>query len=214
MTKISDLSALTGASVDAGNDLMTVVDMSEAGAARNKKMTFAELLAALAAGGAYKSGGTDVALADGGTGASLSDPNADRILFWDDSAGAVTWLQAGTGLTISGTTLTADAGGISMTVSTQSGTSYTAVLGDANTYIRFTNGSAVAFTIPPNSSVAFPTGTRIRCTAAGAGTVTLTPGSGVTLNSRGADLASAGQFAVMEVIKVATDEWDVAGDVA
>lgn len=44
MTKISDLSALTGATVDAANDLVTVVDMSETGAARNKKMTFAELL--------------------------------------------------------------------------------------------------------------------------------------------------------------------------
>lgn len=40
----------------------------------------------------YAPAGTDVALADGGTGASLTDPNADRIMFWDDSAGAVTWL--------------------------------------------------------------------------------------------------------------------------
>lgn len=46
----------------------------------------------------YAVGGTDVALADGGTGASLADPNADRILFWDDSAGAVTWLTKTTGL--------------------------------------------------------------------------------------------------------------------
>lgn len=55
--------------------------------------------------GAYKPGGTDVALADGGTGASLVDPNADRIMFWDDSAGAVTWLAPNTGLAISGTNL-------------------------------------------------------------------------------------------------------------
>ena len=57
----------------------------------------------------YVVGGTDVALADGGTGASLTDPNADRILFWDDSAGAVAFLEASTGLLISGTTLTATA---------------------------------------------------------------------------------------------------------
>lgn len=37
----------------------------------------------------YRAGGTDVALADGGTGASLSDPNADRIMWWDDSDGAI-----------------------------------------------------------------------------------------------------------------------------
>ena len=51
-----------------------------------------------------------LALARGGTGASLSDPGADRIAFWDDSAGAVRWLTAGTGLTITDTTITASAG--------------------------------------------------------------------------------------------------------
>lgn len=56
----------------------------------------------------YTPGGTDVALADGGTGASLADPNADRILFWDDSAGAVTWLVPSTGLSVSATSLTID----------------------------------------------------------------------------------------------------------
>ena len=62
-------------------------------------------------GTAYVEGGTDVALADGGTGASLTDPNADRIMFWDDSAGAVTWLAPGAGLSINGTTI--DASGMS-----------------------------------------------------------------------------------------------------
>ena len=41
----------------------------------------------------YAPAGTDVALADGGTGASLVDPGGDRITFWDDSAGAITWLS-------------------------------------------------------------------------------------------------------------------------
>lgn len=54
--------------------------------------------------------GADLSLANGGTGASLTDPNADRILFWDDSAGAVTWLTPGSGLTISGTTISASGG--------------------------------------------------------------------------------------------------------
>jgi len=59
----------------------------------------------------YRAGGTDVALADGGTGTSLVDPNADRILFWDDSAGQITWLAAGTNLTITNTTIDASGGG-------------------------------------------------------------------------------------------------------
>ena len=50
-----------------------------------------------------------LALANGGLGAALSDPNADRIMFWDDSAGQMTWLTAGSGITITGTTITASA---------------------------------------------------------------------------------------------------------
>lgn len=46
-------------------------------------------------------------LAYGGTGASLSDPGGDRVLFWDDSAGTTTWLTIGTNLSITGTTLEA-----------------------------------------------------------------------------------------------------------
>jgi hypothetical protein len=60
----------------------------------------------------YRVGGADVALADGGLGVSLTDPNADRLLFWDDSAGIMDWLVPGTGLSISGTTLNASGGGV------------------------------------------------------------------------------------------------------
>lgn len=49
-----------------------------------------------------------VPLANGGTAANLTDPNADRVMFWDDSAGAVDWLSAGNGLTISTTTVAVD----------------------------------------------------------------------------------------------------------
>ena len=53
---------------------------------------------------------TNISLAKGGTGASLSDPNADRILFWDDSASTVTWLGANNGLSFNGTNLQLDWG--------------------------------------------------------------------------------------------------------
>lgn len=43
--------------------------------------------------------------------ADLVDPGADRLLFWDDSAGAWTHLTLGTNLTITGTTLDAASGG-------------------------------------------------------------------------------------------------------
>lgn len=98
------------------------------------------------------------------------------------------------------------------TVSSQTGTAYTAVLGDADTYIRFSNASAITFTIPPNSSVAFQVGTVIEIEQAGAGALSVAAGSGVTINSRAADLTLAGQYAVAFLKKVATDTWTLNGD--
>lgn len=40
---------------------------------------------------------------------NLTDPNQDRILFWDDSANKTEWLTIGSGLIINGTTLSAEA---------------------------------------------------------------------------------------------------------
>ena len=62
-------------------------------------------------------------LANGGTGASLVDPNADRIFFWDDSAGSTAFLTVGSGLELSGTTLSStDAGGTVTSVAVSGGT--------------------------------------------------------------------------------------------
>ena len=50
--------------------------------------------------------GTTIDGADG-----LADPNAPRIVFWHDSVGEIGWLEVGSGLSITGTTLTATGGG-------------------------------------------------------------------------------------------------------
>lgn len=47
--------------------------------------------------------------ANGGLQVALAVPDDDRILFWDEGAGTYAYLTAGTNLTISGTTMTADA---------------------------------------------------------------------------------------------------------
>lgn len=74
----------------------------------------------------------------------LVDPNADRLLFWDDSAGALSYLTLGTNLSISGTTINASgSGGIGdadygdITVSS-SGTVWT-IDADSVTYSKIQN---------------------------------------------------------------------------
>lgn len=52
---------------------------------------------------------TDLALADGGTGASLSDPNANAILGWNDTANTMRFFTAGTGISINATSNTISA---------------------------------------------------------------------------------------------------------
>lgn len=51
-------------------------------------------------------------LANGGTGQALSDPGADRGMFWDESESKVDWLTFGSGLSLTGTTLTATGAGL------------------------------------------------------------------------------------------------------
>ncbi len=46
-------------------------------------------------------------LLNGGTGAALADPGADRIYFWDESGNITNFLTVGSGLDLIGTTLTA-----------------------------------------------------------------------------------------------------------
>lgn len=97
---------------------------------------------AVTIGGAeiYRVGGTDVALSDGGTGVSLSDPNADRMMFWDDSAGQVTWLAPGSDLTINGTTLSGVSGTYTPTFTNVANVASFGTVSDA-TYSR--NGNTV-----------------------------------------------------------------------
>ncbi len=101
-----------------------------------------------------------------------------------------------------------------MIVTQQTGTAYTFTLADAGTYVQFTNGSAVAATIPANATVAFPVGSVITVEQDGAGVVTATAAGGVTLHSTGAKVATNGQYAQVYYTKVATNTWLLSGNLA
>jgi hypothetical protein len=88
---------------------------------------------------------------------------------------------------------------------------YTAVLTDANlTYIRMTKATATVFTIPTNASVDFPVGTKLMVAQAGAGQLTITPDTGVTLiTPLDRNGLLRGQGCSVVLVKVATDTWEV-----
>lgn len=100
------------------------------------------------------------------------------------------------------------------TSSTQSGTTYTLALTDANTIVDFSSGSAIAVTIPTNASVAFPLDTIIELTQYGAGQITVSGDTGVTLRSPGSKNKTAAQYATMALRKKGTDEWMIEGDIS
>lgn len=108
------------------------------------------------------------------------------------------------------------AGGVEA-VNAQVGTTYTFVLTDQDDLVTASNGSAQTYTIPLNSSVAFPTGSLVNLIQIGTGQVTVVGAGGVTVNSTGATSAqpkTRARYSVMTLIKAGTDTWYATGDVA
>jgi hypothetical protein len=85
--------------------------------------------------------------------------------------------------------------------------------GDAEAYLRTTNGAAIAITIPPNSDVAFDIGITVAVEQAAAGAASFVAGAGVTINCATTHMPTTnGQFAVIQAKKVETDSWTVFGN--
>lgn len=103
------------------------------------------------------------------------------------------------------------------TINAQTGTSYTFVLADGasqggHPLVTSSNASTQTLTVPPNSSVAYPTGDQIDVCQVGAGKMTIAAGSGVTINSNGSLLSAAGQYICLTLIKTATNTWLLIGN--
>ena len=102
------------------------------------------------------------------------------------------------------------------TENAQTGTTYTLVLADAGKTVTMTNASSNTLTVPPNSSVAFATNTKIDIIQYGAGQTTIAAGSGVTILkysiASGTNAKLAGQYAAATLWKKATDTWVLVGN--
>jgi hypothetical protein len=89
--------------------------------------------------------------------------------------------------------------------------SYTAVLADE--VVTMDNAAPNNFTVPPNSSVAFPVGRVLEVWQKGAGQTTIVAGAGVTiLYGASVTLKLKEQDSGCSLRKVATDTWRLIGD--
>jgi len=108
---------------------------------------------------------------------------------------------------------------VTFTVGSDQTADYTAVLTDSyQTLVPMNKGTAVAFKIPTNASVAFPVGSAITVLNKGAGTCTITAVTSgtTTILSAGSTAAQPqlAQYKSAVCIKTATDTWYVVGAVA
>lgn len=96
-------------------------------------------------------------------------------------------------------------------VRTQSGTTYTLVIGDAGDYIQTTSTTAVTITVPAQSSVTWAADTEIYFEQNNTGQITLVGASGVTINSS-ETLKTAGRYSVIALKRVAENTWTLTGE--
>lgn len=92
-----------------------------------------------------------------------------------------------------------------------SGASYTLQLADEGMTILHTHTAACVVNLPTTASVALPEGCRITVVQYGAGKITITALSGVTLRNAGRSKSRA-QYSPIYLEKIDTNEWLMSGD--
>lgn len=106
---------------------------------------------------------------------------------------------------------------VNLGINTQTGTTYTTVLDDNGKLITLSNASSIAVTIPLNASVAYPVGAQLNFAQLGAGQVTVSGTSGVTVVSTGATASAPkarAQYSTLTAVQTSTDNWIVIGDIS
>jgi hypothetical protein len=95
----------------------------------------------------------------------------------------------------------------------QTGTTYTLVLADAGKFVTLNNASAIALTVPLESSVNYAIGTSIDLVQLGVGQVTVAGAGGVAVNST-PGLKLRAQYSAATLIKIASNTWVLVGDIS
>ncbi len=89
--------------------------------------------------------------------------------------------------------------------------SYTIVLSDKDKLVEVTNASATTVTVPTDAAANFPVGSTVLVVQVGAGQITISPDSGVTLNYTPGNKTRA-QWSTASLIKRASNVWLLSGD--
>ncbi len=99
-----------------------------------------------------------------------------------------------------------------VTFNAQTGTTYTLALSDAGKLVTLSNASAITLTVPAETTVVFPTGSRVDIAQLGAGQVTVVGASGVSVDAKDGDDKLAGQYSAATLIYLGSDDWLMIGD--
>jgi hypothetical protein len=148
----------------------------------------------------------------GPTGASVTGPTGPT-----GAASTVTGPTGATGATGAASSVTGPTGAAGTWDTVQpievKSDTYTLVLADAGKLIRCTKATAMSIIIPTNAAQAYAIGQRVDIMQYGAGQVTVSPDTGVTLRSTPTNKLRA-TYSTASIIKVGTNEWVLAGDLA
>lgn len=98
-------------------------------------------------------------------------------------------------------------------IATDSGGTKTLALTDRGAWMRITNATAVALTVPSDASVAFGIGEVLNGIQAAGGQITISGAGGVVINlPTGYNSKTRVQGSPFCLVKIATDTWDLIGD--
>lgn len=98
-------------------------------------------------------------------------------------------------------------------IMTTSGTALTLTTSYAGKLVKCTRSSGTCtITIPSNTTASLPVDTEIEIVRYGAGEVTISPASGVTLYSKDSARSIASRYGAVSLKKMGTNEWWMVGD--